>query len=181
VLGPVHAEWASWDGTRVEQFALRWEGGGYVAEGTVSGLDIHYVIRLGPDFRTRQFLLFRDLDEPDLWLARDHYGRWGEMNGAARNDLDECFDIDLGCSPFTNTIPIRSLGGALPIGESVSIDVAWVDVETLGVTVSPQSYTRLAEHRWRFEASHRAYEAEFDVDEHGLVLDYPGLFRRIMG
>lgn len=151
-----------------------------MAEGTVSGLDIHYVIRLGPDFRTRQFLLFRDLDEPDLWLARDVYGQWGEMNGAARDDLVGCFDIDLGCSPSTNAIPIRSVGLALAIGESVSIDVAWIDVETLGVTVSPQTYTRVAEHRWRFEAPHWEYAAEFDVDTHGLVLDYPGLFRRVM-
>lgn len=151
-----------------------------MAEGTVSGLDIHYVIRLGPDFRTRQFLLFRDLDEPDLWLARDVYGQWGEMNGAARDDLEGCFDIDLGCSPFTNAIPIRSVGRALAVGESVSIDVAWIDVETLGVTVSPQTYTRIAEQRWRFAAPEWEYEAEFDVDPHGLVLDYPGLFRRVM-
>ncbi len=30
---------------------------------------IHYVIRLSPTWQVRQFLLFRDLDEPDLWLA----------------------------------------------------------------------------------------------------------------
>ena len=43
----------------------------------------------------RQFLLFRDLDEPDLWLATDGTGRWGEMNGAHRPELDGCYDVHL--------------------------------------------------------------------------------------
>ena len=55
----------------------------------------------------RQLLLFRDLDEPDLWLATDGHNRWGEMNGAHRPELDGCADIELSCSPFPATLPIR--------------------------------------------------------------------------
>ncbi len=149
-----------------------------MAEGVVGGADIHYVIRLGPDLRTRQFLLFRDLDEPDLWLATDGRGRWGEVNGALRDDLDGCWDIDLGCSPSTNSIPVWSLG--LDVGDAAEIAVAEIDVETLGITVSTRVYTRVAERRWRVLLPDSSSEIDFDVDTDGLVLDRPGSFRRVM-
>jgi hypothetical protein len=40
-------------------------------------------------------------------------------------------------------------------------------------------YTRLESHRWRFEQRDTGYEVELEVDDHGLVIDYPELFRRI--
>lgn len=165
---------------------LRWESGGWVAEGTVHGPDVQYVVRLGPDFRTRQFLLFRDLDDPDLWLGTDGHGRWGEINGVVRDELEGCFDLAVDCTPFTFSIPIRALG--LAIGAAATIAIASVDVDTLGITVSEQCYERLAARRWRVSTRARqadvgaevGLDVELDVDEHGLVLDLPGRFRRVL-
>ena len=95
--------------TAIEVLTLRWENEGWTASGEVGRERIHYVIRLSPTWQVRQFLLFRDLDDPDLWLATDGHARWGEMNGAHRPELDGCHDIDLACTPFTNTLPIRRL------------------------------------------------------------------------
>lgn len=174
----LHMAWLAADGSSHEEFSLRWENGGWVAEGRVSGPDVHYVLRLGPDFATRQFLLFRDLSEADLWLVTDGNGRWAEMNGAERTDLAGCDTIDVGCTPSTNSIPIRNLG--LEVGASKWVRCAWVDVETLEVVPDAQRYTRLGEQRWRFESPAAEVTVEFDVDEHGVVLDYPGRFVRIM-
>jgi hypothetical protein len=168
--------WHGVEGESVEQFSIRWENSGYVAEGMVTGVDVHYVVRLGPDFRTRQVMVFRDLDDPDLWLATDGNGRWGEVNGSVRHELHGCYDIDLGCTPFTNTIPILTLG--LEVGESATRDFAWIDVDTLAVEVSTQTYTRVSERQWRFEAPAWDYAAEIEVDIDGFVVDYPGLYRR---
>ncbi len=63
------------------------------------------MIRLSATWQVRQFLLFRDLDEPDLWLGADGTGRWGEMNGAHRHDLAGCTDVELTVTPFTNVDP----------------------------------------------------------------------------
>jgi len=52
-----------------------------------------------------------------------------------------------------------------------------VDVDTLAVQVAAHRYTRLDTHRWRF--GHGDDSTEFDVDEHGLLLDLPGRFRRL--
>jgi hypothetical protein len=176
------AEWSGWDGAGHEVLTVGWESGGWTADGVVSGTvahsGIHYVVRVDQDWHLRQFLLFRDDPEPDLWLGVDPAGRWGEMNGAHRPELDGCTDVDLSCTPFTNTLPIRRLQ-FLAEGDAVELVVARVDHETLGIVPERQRYTRLGALRWRYE-DESGFTAELEVDADGLVLDYPGLFRRLL-
>lgn len=169
--------WATWDGGDGETTTILWENEGFTVSGTVSRERIQYVLRLSPSWQVRQFLLFRDLDEPDLWLATDGRGRWGEMNGAHRTELDGCYDIDLACTPFTNTLPIRRL--PLDVGHTAELPVAVVDPETLEARAVLQRYTRMGTHRWRHENTETGFTVDLDVDEHGVVLDYPELFRRL--
>ena len=41
-----------------------------------------------------------------------------------------------------------------------------------------QRYTRLGDRLWRYEGLFRDFVADLAVDDMGLVLDYPQLFRR---
>ena len=50
---------------------------------------------------------------------------------------------------------------------------------SLQVAPVRQRYTRLGERDWRFESLETGYDVELEVDEHGLVLDYPDEFRRL--
>jgi hypothetical protein len=177
----VSAEWSGWDGDGHEALHLGWESGGWTADGVVRGINaedwgIHYVIRVDDRWKLRQFLLFRDLPDPDLWLGVDPAGRWGEISGARRPELDGCVAVDLACTPFTNTLPIRRL--RIEVGDTAELKIARVDHDTLEVTPEQQRYTRLALQRWRYE-DESGFSAELEVDEHGLVQDYPGLFRRL--
>ena len=124
-------------------------------------------------------LRFDRFGEADLWLATDGSGRWGEMNGAHRTELDGCYDIDLACTPFTNTLPIRRL--PLLEGHSAELPVVHVDPATLEARKVMQRYTRIGSHRWRYENTDSGYSVELEVDEFGLVKDYPELFRRLPG
>jgi hypothetical protein len=169
------ARWAAWNGDDVEVTEFRWENEGWTINGQVGHERVQYVVRLSASWQMRQFLLFRDLDEPDLWLATNGTARWGEMNGAHRIELDGCYDIDLACTPFTNSLPIHRL--PLHVGDSAELPVVTVDVETLAVRAETHRYIRLDTHRWRFE--HADHSVEFDVDKHGLLLDYPEMFRRL--
>ena len=178
------ARWAPWDSTRdehgepvLETLTIVWENEAWTASGVVGREQVHYIVRISPTWHVRQFLLFRDMEEPDLWLGTDGSGRWGEMNGAHRPELDGCVDLDLPCTPFTNTLPIRRL--PLHIGDSADITVAYIDVETLDVQPDRQRYTRLDTHRWRFEQLETGWTQEFEVDQYGLIRDYPTLFRRV--
>jgi len=171
------ARWRTWDHEHLETLTLRWENEGWTATGEVGREAITYVIRLSATWQVRQFLLFRDLDEPDLWLGADGTGRWGEMNGAVRDDLAGCTDIDLPVTPFTNSIPIRRL--TLGIDDHADVMAAMIDVESLGVVPVRQRYRRLAARRFEYSNLDSGYVAEFDVDEYGLVHDHPAEFRRL--
>jgi hypothetical protein len=167
--------WSAWDSDDVEVTELRWENEGWTVSGQVARERVQYVVRLSASWQVRQFLLFRDLDEPDLWLQTNGSARWGEMNGAHRIELDGCYDVDLACTPFTNSLPIRRL--PLHVGDSAELPVVTVDVETLAVRPATHRYLRLDTHRWAF--AHDDQSVEFEVDQHGLLLDYPGRFRRL--
>ena len=157
--------------------ALRWENEGWTAEGTL-GLDsAQFVLRLSAGWTVQQCLLFRDLEDPDLWLGTDSHGRWGEMNGAHRTELDGCTDIDFFNTPFTNCIPIRRL--PLLVGHSATISVAVIDIETLGITKQTQQYTKISPNTWRYFSVASNCEVESVVDEFGFILDEPDRFQRV--
>jgi hypothetical protein len=173
--------WRNWhsvdDAADHEELTLAWDNEAWTASGQVMRENVQYVMRISPIWQVRQFLLFRDLDEPDLWLGTDGNGHWGEMNGAHRPELDGCLDVSLDCTPFTSSIPIRRL--TMRIGESTEIIVAAIDVETLDVQPQRHRYTRLGTHRWNFDQLDVGTSVEFEVDEYGLVVDHPNRFRRL--
>lgn len=171
------ARWCTWDNEHTETLTLRWENEGWTATGEIGREAVTYVVRLSATWQVRQFLLFRDLDQPDLWLGADGTGRWGEINGARRHDLAGCTDIDVSATPFTNTLPIRRL--QLDVGESADVTVALIDVDTLGVVRAAQRYRRLAARRFEYSNLDSGFTTEFDIDEFGLVHDYPDEFRRL--
>lgn len=169
------ARWQTWDAAHSEVLTLRWENEGWTASGEVERERIHYVIRLSPLWQIRQMLLFRDLEEPDLWLATDGSGHWGEMNGAHRTELDGCRDLHLDCTAFTLGLPIRRL--PVDVGDSFEIPIVEVDTETLGVTRTTRHYQRISERSWECTLS-GTQTLSFACDEYGLILDHEGRFRR---
>jgi uncharacterized protein len=170
------ARWQTWDTAHDEVLTLRWENEGWTATGEVGRERIHYVMRLSPLWQVRQMLLFRDMEEPDLWLATDGSGRWGEMNGAHRTELDGCRDLDLGCTPFTLMLPVKRL--PVDIGDEFEVPVISVDVETLSVVRSSRSFARVSQRSWRYREAPEGEIRDLTLDEYGLVLDDPGRFRR---
>ena len=70
----------------------------------------------------------------------------------------------------------------MAIGEQRQFRVAWISAPELTVHPQSQAYTRLAERLYLFESlDGSGIRAELPVDEDGIVVDYPGLFRRVQG
>jgi hypothetical protein len=68
----------------------------------------------------------------------------------------------------------------MAVGERRQFRMTWVSAPDLTVYPRPQAYTRLAERLYLFEnLDGSGFRAELRVDEDGVVLDYPDLFRRI--
>ena len=87
-------------------------------------------------------------------------------------------DIDIWPTPFTNSFPIHR--EAMAVGERRQFRVAWVLAPDLTLRPQPQAYTRLADRLYLFEnLDGSGFRAELAVDEDGVVLDYPELFRRV--
>lgn len=114
----------------------------------------------------------RGFEQRTLELVRDGRGRWTE-NGQPAQALSGCSDVDLGCSPSTNTLPIRRL--RLRIGERRTIQAAWVRFPGLTVEKVAQAYSRLDERTYHYASG--SFEADLTVDDDGLVTEY-GVWRR---
>lgn len=100
-------------------------------------------------------------------------GAWFDDSDSEVEALRGAVDVDLGCTPATNTLPVRRLG--LATGESAEITAAWVRFPELSVEPSAQRYTRLGEGTSRYESA--TYTAEIEVDEAGLVTRYADVWR----
>ena len=79
-------------------------------------------------------------------LARDARGGW-TVDGKPAPLLGRCTDVDLGCSPSTNTLPLRRL--RLGVGASHTIQAAWVRFPELTVVKAAQTYTRVDDLAYR--------------------------------
>jgi hypothetical protein len=161
--------------------------GGVVANGLVIGLEagrpfrIGYEIRCDGRWRVQEVRAAApDSGRPVLELLTDGKGHWKRGGGEPVPELDGCIDVDISATPLTNTLPIRRLG--LEPGESADVDVAYIRVPELLVGAERQRYGCLEAQadggHYRFEALPSGFTAELPVDAEGLVLDYPGLFRR---
>jgi hypothetical protein len=176
--------WSAWDGCEagLEHVDLSPADGGIHMSGVVIGrggearFGLAYRLRLDSSWRTRDAHL-RTTSGRALHLESNGQGAWTE-NGRSRPDLQGCIDIDIQATPLTNTLPIRRL--AWTAGESLDIRLCYVEVPGLAVLPQDQRYTALTPGSlYRFESLESGFTADLPVDGDGLVLDYPGLFRRL--
>jgi hypothetical protein len=115
-----------------------------------------------------------------LALRSDGNGKWQHADGRAMDELDGCMHVDIWPTPFTNSFPIRRV--PMAVGERRQVQVAWIAAPDLTVRPKMQAYTRLGDRLYLFEAlDANGFKAKLAVDEDGIVLDYPQLFRRIGG
>lgn len=183
--------WSRWDGDGVEHLRLAVGEEGAIADGVVLGvvggkpLRTFYEVRCDAGWRVRELRVSGStVGGSDLELLSSGKGDW-TSNGEPSPELKGCVDADISITPFTNTLPIRRLG--LTLGKYSDISVAYVEVDIEGGEPSawaePQRYRCLESLSngdiYRFESLDGGFTADFPVDADGLVIDYPGLFRRV--
>jgi len=158
-----------------EHCTLTVRDGGLSLVGTVLGADAGVPVRIeyrvladGGGLTTAAHVRdLRGFGQRTIVLERDVKGNW-TVDGDKARALKGCTDVDLGCSPSTNTLPIRRLG--LGIGTSKTIQAAWVRFPELTVVKAAQTYTRLDEFTYRYASGD--FTAELSVDDDGLVGSY---------
>jgi hypothetical protein len=158
-----------------EHCTLTLRDGGLSLVGTVLGAEGGVPVRIeyrvladGAGMTTAAHVRdLRGFEQRTIALERDVKGNWS-VDGKVVRGLKGCTDIDLGCSPSTNTLPIRRL--RLGVGASKTIQAAWLTFPDLVVVKAAQKYSRIDEFTYRYASG--SFEAELVVDDDGLVAAY---------
>jgi hypothetical protein len=115
-------------------------------------------------------------DVRSVELHREPDGTWLRQ-GEPQPGLHGLFDVDLGFTPATNTLPVRRLG--LAVGDAADVTAAWVRFPDLSVEPLAQRYARVAHGRYQYESAGGRFRAAIEVDDRALVTTYEGLFERV--
>ena len=180
--------WQPWDDIGLEHLRLVESENGAIADSFLiqvierQPVRLHYEIRVDAAWRVRE----ADIDVwaphfQQLKLRSNGSGRWTDAAGEPLDVLNGCVDIDLTATPFTNTLPIRRI--RLEPGEDEEISVAYIVIPELTLSSVRQRYTCLEKFGenslYRYEGLGTGFETRLPVDGAGLVIDYPGIFRRL--
>jgi hypothetical protein len=171
--------WRRLDQAGAEYCALRQGAAGWQLAGHVvvvldtRPFSVRYQITCDPGWVTLavRVEMSSAAGEQVLDLTTDYARRWWSA-GTALTAVTGCLDIDLEVTPSTNMLPIRRL--ELPVGGSVEVLAAWIQLTDLRVSPLAQRYTRLGENRYRYESG--TFNAELETDELGLVRRYDRLW-----
>lgn len=175
--------WRWLHATGLERFEFVEAENQWIVRGTVLTLsstaaEVRYEIVCDRQFCTRRarITLRNALGERTTEVVREN-GHW-HQDGAQVEKLGGAIDIDLGWSPSTNTLPIRRLG--LAVGESSGpITAAWVQFPELKLQSLEQGYSRLDDRVYRYSSDGGRFQAKLLVDEHGIVEEYEGFWKRL--
>ncbi len=181
------ASWAHLFNPGVERVRLEVSELGVMAMGEVeervgpSLLRLHYTILCDPDWNVKEIMVDRHSPQTgSVDLIGDGMGKW--YNAACQEipSLEGCTEVDLSASAFTNTIPIRKLD--LAVDQKAELKVVYLDARSMQPKSSTQRYTcvkRLPnESVYYYEGLDTGFRVQLRVDSDGLVMDYPGVFRR---
>ncbi len=186
-----HVMWVPWEEPGLEHLRLIHNNENIIADSMILGVyqqvpfRVQYEIRCDSSWRLRSVQLSLSSHSPQaIHLSTDGKGTWTNETGEVISALSGCLDVDISATPFTNTLPIRRL--ALRPGMSSTLNLIYIAVPQLQIAVVEQRYTCLGvtHHggHYRYESLNNGvswYIAELPVDGDGLVIDYPGLFRRV--
>jgi hypothetical protein len=188
-----HMMWTPWIGPGLEHLHIKQTDKDINADGLILGLNgqepfrVRYEIRCDGQWRLRTVHLSLLSGSPQtLNLLTDGSGSWTNEAGSVIPSLSGCLDVDISSTPFTNTLPIRRL--TLKPGLPITLSMVYIEVPLMQVTATEQRYTCLeitpGGGRYRYESLENGisvFTADLPVDGDGLVVDYPGLFKRVWG
>lgn len=142
------------------------------------GCRVDHNWELHRDWRVLQVAITRTGSDGDGTLHLERTGDGWRVNGQPRPDLDGAHEVDLSLTPFCNTLALRRLAGTG--GNTIVLDVAYLDGATLDVFRSRQAYDQITGRCFGYRdlGAAAGFEAKLDVDDDGFVMRYEGLFAR---
>jgi uncharacterized protein len=138
---------------------------------------VRYEIAVDRHWRTRSARVWTSTTDGTRLstLSSDGAGRW-RVDGHDAASLGGCFDVDLEASACTNTLPLHR--APIEIEATLSAPAAYVRVEG-GVERLEQTYKRVDDWSYDYEAPAFDFRCRLEYDAAGLLIDYPGIATRV--
>ncbi len=139
---------------------------------------VEYKVDLDSKWFTKKLTIIVD-EHNSLKLKSDGKGNWFGNDGQVIDKLKGAIDIDISATPFSNSLPINRMNWVL--NQEEHFEMVYISIPSLEVKKVPQSYKYLKNNGKLRYFRYRSYDYEtiICIDEHGLVIDYPNVFRRI--
>jgi hypothetical protein len=173
--------WINWTQDATENLVLSEKPEGIFVESTIINhgekpFTIKYSLTCESSWKVKTLNLELVETKEKINLESDRYGNWSNDSGIIPK-LHGAIDVDITATPFTNTLPIRRL----KLGEKqhAEILVVYIKIPELSVDVDLQRYTCLSRDTFLFEQINDNFAWKIETDKDGLVVTYPGLFKRI--
>ncbi|KPV55833.1 hypothetical protein QJ48_31095 [Paenibacillus sp. A3] len=185
---PADIVWRSSTGIGYEHLKVREENNQILIDSIVIGSQpnndifrIKYDIVLDQSWVTRAVTIRYLGEDQGLRLSSDGKGIWKDEQGQIIPELSGCIDIDILCTPFTNTLPINRL--SYEPSQQQEIQVVYISAAELNYRPVKQNYTLLENGKdssvFRYQSGN--FTENITVDSSGIVLVYPNLFYRETG
>lgn len=139
---------------------------------------VQYQIILDTNWIVRKVTIQCIGKEQSLILTSNGRGEWRDAHGKVISALAGCIDIDISCTPFTNTLPINRLEHTLSTPQEIS--VVYISVPDLCYRQVKQTYTLMKTNHTEsiFTYQSGSFTENIKVDTDGIVTEYPQLFLR---
>ena len=180
--------WTPWSEPGLEHLHLLQQDGNILADSIIVGVSnrmpfrLHYEITCDSNWKVKELgLTLLSGNRESIKIQTDGQGHWSTHTGDPVPSLEGCIDVDISATPFTNTLPIRRL--ALSPGQSAELLVAYTSIPEMELKPERQRYTCLEWNTdgglYKYEGLESGFITELPADSEGLVIDYPGLFKRV--
>ena len=180
--------WQAAEGIGLEHVLLTEDSKGIHVQSSVIGVEenspycLQYQIHCDGRYQVRS-MEAHVIGGASLSLWTDGQGHWFDAQKQPITSIFGCIDVDITATPFTNTLPIRRV--EWEVGQQQQFLMAYILVPTLETYADQQHYTCLVRRDsgsiFLFESMSTGFTAQIVVDADGLVVDYPGLFKRVNG
>jgi len=139
---------------------------------------VTYRIILDSNWVVKQLYIMNHTQNKTLSLSSNEGGYWYDDNGDEIQSLRGAVDIDISCTPFTNSLPNNRLSWTPD--EPKLFEMVYISAQDLSVKKVKQMYTlkHHQEDNRTFHYRSATFESSIIVDKNGFVLEYPELFIR---
>lgn len=177
------ARWQTWSQNGLEHLVLKTGEAGIEADSALIGITgseqfaARYRLSCNQDWAVRRIKIEIIGREDILEFKSNGSGEWKDRNDNPQPQFQGAIDIDISATPFTNSLPVNRL--KLNFNKSQDLLVVYINLPDLNVNIDRQRYTCLETGRlYKFESLDLDFSQILEMDRDGLVLSYPGLFRR---